>query len=188
PPPPPPPPDMDGDGTPDAQDACPVEVGPAPHGCPDSDGDGISDGKDPCPSVAGPPENTGCPLYRDVKVTKERIEIAEKIFFAFSKTTLLPRSLPLLDEVARSIQDHPALCIRVEGHADATGSEKLNQPLSEGRAGAVREYLLSRGIATSRLSHAGYGSSLPRDNNATADGRDNNRRVEFVVIPCLEAP
>lgn len=177
---------MDGDGIPDTQDACPVEVGPAPHGCPDSDGDGISDGKDPCPSVKGPPENTGCPLYQDVKVTKERIEISEKIFFAYGKTSILPRSLPLLNEVATSILDRQSLCIRVEGHADASGNEKVNRPLSEGRAQAVRAYLESRGVDGKRLQHAGYGSALPRDNNATADGRDNNRRVEFVVIPCPE--
>jgi outer membrane protein OmpA-like peptidoglycan-associated protein len=186
PPAPPPPPDMDGDGIPDAQDACPVEVGPAPHGCPDSDGDGISDGKDPCPSVQGPPENTGCPLYREVTVTKEKIEISEKIFFAYGKTSILPRSLPLLNEVATSILDRKQLCIRVEGHADSSGDEKVNLPLSEGRAEAVRAYLVSRGVDGSRVTFAGYGSRLPRDNNATADGRDNNRRVEFVVIPCPE--
>src|SRR5581483_2731858 len=71
--------DDDHDGVPDADDACPRLPGPPEtHGCPDRDGDGIADNDDRCPTVKGVPEEQGCPVYKDVKVTEEKIEILQK--------------------------------------------------------------------------------------------------------------
>ncbi len=177
--------DGDGDQVVDGVDECPTEQGPqALKGCPDADGDGISDKLDACPKVVGERESQGCPSYKQVVVTEKKIEIKQKIFFAFGMTAILPKSDPLLDEVAQALRDREALCVRVEGHTDAKGSAAANLTLSEGRAKAVLEALAARSIESARLVSKGYGDKLPIDDNATLEGRENNRRVEFVIIPC----
>ncbi len=177
--------DDDGDGVSDLRDACPKAKGlPALRGCPDSDADGVADAEDACPKVAGRLEDGGCPTYKQVRITELKIEISQKIFFAFGTTKILPKSEPLLDEVAQALNDRGSLCVRVEGHTDAKGSREQNFVLSEGRAAAVRDYLLVDGIDSARLSSKGYADTLPIDSNGTVEGRENNRRVEFVIIPC----
>ena len=71
----------------------------------------------------------------------------------------------------------------VEGHTDSQGSASSNQDLSQRRAEAVRDYLVSRGIAGDRLTAQGFGPSRPIADNGTAEGRANNRRVEIVIPP-----
>jgi outer membrane protein OmpA-like peptidoglycan-associated protein len=178
-------PDGDKDGVADKDDKCPALVGTVEnHGCPaDSDKDGVADIDDQCPSVPGDPANKGCPVYKAVKVTNDRIELSEKIFFAFDKTEILPKSDGLLDEVVKALSDHANLRVKILGHTDSSGTEKHNQELSEGRAGAVRDYLVSHGIDAARIVEArGYGSSQPIDTNKTLEGRENNRRVEFLIV------
>jgi OmpA-OmpF porin, OOP family len=177
--------DNDGDGLLDGDDECPAEAGArATRGCPDGDGDGVGDSADKCPKVAGPPENGGCPKYKAIVVTDTKIELSQKIFFAFGLTTILPRSYPLLDEVVQALTDRPGLCVRIEGHTDAVGSLPKNMALSEGRAQAVKDYLASHGVPAKSLAAKGYGPTLPLDSNATDAGRERNRRVEFVITPC----
>ena len=176
-------PDNDKDGTDDFHDECPNVAGPAQtHGCPDHDLDGVPDSADRCPDVAGPVENGGCPVYRDVRVTKDKLELGEKIYFAHDLTQVLPRSFPLLDQVVQALKDHRALKVRIEGHTDDRGKAAHNLTLSEGRARAIETYLAEHGIAPDRLVSKGYGSSLPIDTNKTVDGREHNRRVEFVIL------
>jgi outer membrane protein OmpA-like peptidoglycan-associated protein len=174
--------DNDSDGVKDKDDKCPNLPGTAESfGCPDRDLDGTTDQDDQCPDVPGPPENKGCPSYKNVTVTKETLELAQKIFFAHDLTRILPRSFPLLDEVAQALKDHPKLEVRIEGHTDSTGREQHNRTLSAGRAFAVRDYLIQRGVEAKRLDAKGYGSALPIDTNKSVSGRENNRRVEFVI-------
>jgi OOP family OmpA-OmpF porin len=176
--------DADGDGVADDKDACPKVAGPADsRGCPDSDGDGVADDLDVCPAVPGDKDNRGCPRYKQV-VAKydEKLEISQKVFFAFDKAVILPKSFDLLDEVARVLSDAPGFKVRIEGHTDATGQEKHNHELSENRALAVRDFLIDKGVDPKRLDARGFGSSEPLDSNATADGREKNRRVEFVIL------
>jgi outer membrane protein OmpA-like peptidoglycan-associated protein len=181
--------DDDGDGVKDAGDACPRAAGPsATKGCPDQDGDGVADRDDACPSVVGKPENKGCPTYRQVKVTEQKIELSQKLFFAFGGTRLLPRSDPVLLEVAQALKDRSSLCVRIEGHTDNKGLREQNLALSQGRAAAVREALMAQGIENGRLTAKGYADTLPIDSNGTLEGRENNRRVEFVLIPCSGVP
>lgn len=174
--------DNDGDGVLDAADRCPNAAGTVSMGgCPDRDSDLIEDQFDECPDVPGLPENKGCPNYQRVRVTATRIEISEKIFFAFGKAKILPKSFPLLDDVAKVLRDHPAQTVRVEGHSDSVGKATVNKRLSQERANAVRDYLVTAGIATTRLDPQGYGSEQPLESNKTAAGREKNRRVEFVI-------
>jgi outer membrane protein OmpA-like peptidoglycan-associated protein len=173
--------DRDGDGFVDTQDRCPDQPGKV-HGCPDPDGDGLVPPEDQCPSVAGAIDDRGCPKYKQIVVTAKKIELNQKIFFAFGKTSILSKSFGLLNEVAQAMKDNPSLTVRVEGHTDSVGSRQTNMVLSEGRAGAVMEYLVSNGVEKSRLTAQGFGPDVPLDTNGTADGRERNRRVEFVIL------
>lgn len=180
--------DDDQDGFDDDKDQCPKSAGPV-GGCPDTDGDGLADKDDRCPKVKGLAGDQGCPKYKDVVVTDVKLEIKQKLFFAFGTTKLMPRSDPLLDEVATVLNDRPSICVRIEGHTDNKGKADENLKLSTGRAEAVRNALAGRGLDDTRMVAQGYGHTLPIDSNKTVEGRENNRRVEFVIIPCVaESP
>jgi outer membrane protein OmpA-like peptidoglycan-associated protein len=123
-------------------------------------------------------------ITRDFKL--EPIEIGAKmilknIFFEFGKSTLKSESYIQLDNVVLLLQSTPGLHIEISGHTDNVGSAKTNQKLSEDRSRAVVDYLVSRGIDLSRLEFKGYGFSQPVASNSTADGRSQNRRVEFKI-------
>jgi len=180
-----PPRDSDGDGLNDDADACPDQPGPRLNrGCPyqDRDGDGVEDAADQCPDVAGDPANHGCP-YQRIQVTETRIELKDKVFFKTGKADILPACWPLLEEVARALQDHPAIRVRIEGHTDSVGNDRANLRLSQARADAVRRFLISRGVDGSRLIAVGRGEEVPLDDNGTEAGRAVNRRVEFHILP-----
>jgi outer membrane protein OmpA-like peptidoglycan-associated protein len=108
--------------------------------------------------------------------------ILKNIFFEFGKSTLKPESYIQLDNVALLMQSTPGLRIEISGHTDNVGSAKANQKLSEDRSKAVVDYLVSRGIEINRLEYKGYGLSQPVASNNTAEGRSQNRRVEFKII------
>jgi OOP family OmpA-OmpF porin len=76
---------------------------------------------------------------------------------------------------------NPSSPVTVEGHTDSIGSNQYNQKLSERRANAVRQYLIEKGIASSRIQVIGYGEERPIADNKTAEGRAKNRRAEFQV-------
>jgi outer membrane protein OmpA-like peptidoglycan-associated protein len=79
------------------------------------------------------------------------------------------------------VNDHPQIKITLEGHTDDTGSDDLNQHLSEDRANAVKDYLVSKNVDPARISVAGFGKTRPAGDNATTVGKKMNRRVEFIV-------
>ncbi|MDP3237900.1 MAG: OmpA family protein [Myxococcales bacterium] len=179
--------DRDGDGVLDVDDECPDEPGPKERkGCPlkDKDGDTVEDKFDNCPEVKGPPSNQGCPEKQRqlVIITSEKLIIKEKVFFATAKATILPRSFPLLNNVATVLRDHPEIqLIRVEGHTDSQGGHDYNVSLSQRRANSVKDYLIHQGVDGIRLQAKGFGPDRPADTNKTDAGRSNNRRVEFVI-------
>lgn len=181
--------DNDRDGVPDAQDRCPNEPGDPPDGCAarDRDGDGVGDATDTCPdqpeTVNGYNDADGCPDTKPqrVEVTNDQIVIKERINFATGKSTILPDSFAVLDDVVAVLTDYPNLKIEIGGHTDNVGDDTLNQRLSKGRADAVFEYLLAKGVAAPRMITVGYGETRPVDTNMTETGRLNNRRVEFRI-------
>jgi OOP family OmpA-OmpF porin len=182
-------PDTDGDGVTDNIDKCPTEPGPKENqGCPwpDADGDGVTDNVDACPSEPGPKENQGCPVQRKVLVIikAEKIEILQKVHFQTGKAVIMPDSFGLLDQVAQVLATHENIKqVRIEGHTDAQGSDVLNLKLSQNRAEAVRTYLIKKGqIVPERLIPVGYGKTKPIASNATEKGREQNRRVEFMIV------
>ncbi len=105
--------------------------------------------------------------------------ILEDIPFEFDKSDLLAESIPVLDSVVRILYQHPQFTVRIVAHTDSLGSADYNLTLSEERAMAVRDYLISKGIDRQRLKAEGKGEAQPRANNSSEAGRALNRRVEF---------
>jgi outer membrane protein OmpA-like peptidoglycan-associated protein len=106
--------------------------------------------------------------------------------FDYDKANIRSDARPILDEAAQALKDNPDVNVTIEGHTDSIGSDSYNQALSERRAQAVKAYLVSQGVAASRLSTEGKGESEPIADN-TRNGRDNpdgramNRRAELKV-------
>jgi OmpA-OmpF porin, OOP family len=104
------------------------------------------------------------------------------IYFEHDRSELMPRSFVELKKLLKIMRENPQLAIEVCGHTDSVGDDEHNQTLSEKRAKAVAEYLTGNGIPTSRTRFKGCGSAQPVANNDTAQGRQMNRRVEFIVL------
>jgi OOP family OmpA-OmpF porin len=102
------------------------------------------------------------------------------ILFATAKTDIQPESAAVLDEITALLKKNAELKVRIEGHTDNVGAKAANLTLSRGRAGAVKAALVSRGIAADRLASEGFGDTKPVADNATDEGRKQNRRVELV--------
>ncbi len=179
--------DRDGDGVVDRLDKCPDEKGPAFNGgcaLPDTDKDGTPDEYDNCPGESGPADNSGCPAAKKqlVQLTEEKLIIKDKVYFDTGKATLQAKSNKLLDQIAEVLQSHPGVkLVNVEGHTDNSGSAETNRTLSAGRAQAVVDYLVKKGVEAGRLKADGVGPDQPVADNGTPAGREQNRRVEFKV-------
>jgi outer membrane protein OmpA-like peptidoglycan-associated protein len=105
------------------------------------------------------------------------------VTFAVDSTEVSPAFQSALDRVAQSMIQYPDSLVDVYGHTDSTGSDQYNLDLSQRRADAVARYLISRGVSSARLQAKGMGESYPVADNATADGRAKNRRVEVKITP-----
>ena len=155
----------------------------------DNDGDGILDVADTCPVMPetrnGFEDEDGCPDVNPklVVVNREigKIEIKQKVYFDSGKAIIKPRSFKLLNEVAQALKNNKTMEVLVEGHTDSRGSDSYNLRLSDSRANAVREYLISQGIKTERLKSMGFGETKPIASNKRRAGRKKNRRVEFTI-------
>jgi outer membrane protein OmpA-like peptidoglycan-associated protein len=106
--------------------------------------------------------------------------VTHGILFDTGKDVIKPESLPTLKMILGVLNDDPGLKFSIEGHTDNQGSKSINQPLSEKRAAAVKAWLIDKGIDVGRLTTKGLGDTKPLSSNDTAEGRANNRRVEFV--------
>ena len=170
-------PDADGDGITDADDACPNAAGSkAMNGCPDADGDGVADKDDKCQTVAGPASNNGCPEYPLSMLGDYDIN------FDLEKYNIDSADVQRLSTVIKVLLANNNAIISIEGHADNTGEESFNNPLSNDRATSIKDYLVNVGIDADRLSTKAFGESMPKASNDTAEGRAINRRVEFKVV------
>lgn len=123
----------------------------------------------------------------DLEILMEKIKAGNKvklnnIFFDTNKFDLLPQSIVELNLVTELLKNNPTMEVEIQGHTDDVGSLKDNQVLSENRAKAVYNYLLENGAAKKQLSHKGYGETRPAADNGTPEGRQENRRTDFLVI------
>ncbi|MGV3766085.1 MAG: OmpA family protein [Chitinophagaceae bacterium] len=174
-------PDTDKDGINDEDDACPTVPGVARFkGCPipDRDNDGVNDEEDLCPDQPGSQANKGCPAVKEESL-KKVADIAASIQFAFGKTTIDPKYHATLNEIASMLEGDLQLKLSVEGHTDNKGSAERNRLVSQQRADAIRNYLISKGAPAKNVTATGFGPDQPVAGNETEAGRAKNRRVVF---------
>lgn len=110
-----------------------------------------------------------------------KMTLASEASFDFNKSYIKPAFQPSLDKLATVMSKYNRSEITIIGHTDSIGSNAYNQRLSEDRARSVKDYLVSRGVAASRMTIVGRGESEPRDTNSTEAGRQLNRRVEILI-------
>jgi outer membrane protein OmpA-like peptidoglycan-associated protein len=179
--------DRDGDGFLDSQDSCPDEAGVDPDGCPirDTDGDGILDPDDKCVDEPETKNNyqdaDGCPDEIPEEV-KKFAGVIEGVYFDTNKTSIKPVSEKILKKALKVLKDFPDVKLEISGHTDSRGKASHNKQLSEGRAAAVKQWLVDNGIAAERLTTSGFGPENPIDTNDTKAGRAKNRRIEFKLV------
>lgn len=203
--------DNDYDGVANSLDRCPRTPRGVPvdeRGCSDdSDSDGVLDGFDECPNT--PPGNTvnasGCASVSDsdgdgvtdsadacadtgagVKVDASGCAVAQTVVldgvvFKTGSDELTPNAKLVLDDQVAALKGQPRMTVEIAGHTDNRGADAFNYALSVKRAEAVRDYLVNGGVAGDRLTARGYGEVQPRASNDTAEGRQQNRRVELKV-------
>lgn len=137
-------------------------------------------------SVKKEPPFLDVPLKEDdlslVSIEEGKIIRLKNIFFDTDKSELLPRSHIELQKLLKLMQVHPRMIIEIGGHTDIDGGFDYNIQLSARRAKAVVEYLVGHGVSPSRTYFKGYGSTRPIAENKTAEGKQFNRRVEFLIL------
>ncbi len=177
--------DSDKDGVIDSEDKCPdtkAGIKVDDKGCPlDTDGDGVIDSEDKCPTVAGDANNNGCPEVK--KDVAKRLQFAARgINFETGLATIKPASYPMLDEVVSILNEYVDYDLKMGGHTDDVGNDASNLALSQTRVDAVKTYLVSKGVADSRIAATGFGETMPIADNKTAKGKEQNRRVELELV------
>ena len=166
---------------------------PPPTPPPDRDLDGIVDAEDACPDVPGvrteDPKTSGCPAASDeVRVVKDRIEYDKVILFDTDQAHVHVGSWPILRKLAQFILQYPDIeQVDITGHADERGSEQHNLDLSQARAVAVKDRIVSFGVEAKRLTTIGYGKSKPRAIGHSENDWRQNRRVEFIITKVRNA-
>lgn len=116
------------------------------------------------------------------KIVTDGKFVTHGILFDVNKSTIKSESMGALNEIAKLMKDHNDLKFEINGHTDSDGNSDANMKLSQSRADAVKSQLISMGIDESRLETKGLGATEPIDKNDSAEGKANNRRVEFVKI------
>ena len=115
------------------------------------------------------------------------LTMPDNITFATNSAELNPVVVSTLNDVANVLATYNETTITVAGHTDSTGTDAINNPLSERRAAAVSSHLISRGVAANRIRSVGYGSKSPIADNNTVEGKARNRRVEILINPQPQA-
>ncbi|HQS32290.1 MAG: hypothetical protein B7X59_09160 [Polaromonas sp. 39-63-203] len=116
-----------------------------------------------------------------------KLDIPSDVSFDVGRAAIKPNFAPILNQFATSLNQNPVSTVTIIGHTDNTGSDAVNNPLSIDRAEAARDYLVSRGVARTRIATDGRGSREPVADNSTQAGRDKNRRVEIYVAEQVAA-
>jgi len=185
--------DQDKDGVPDAIDKCPdtpAGVAVDKSGCPvDTDGDGVPDYLDKCPTVAGPKDNKGCPVIEIEKkkeITADQVIIQKikvtPVHFLSDKSYLTDYSKGILEKLIKTLNSDKAYNVNIYGYTDSQGSDNYNVKLSQDRIDTVVKHLISKGISEDRIiTQKAFGKTKPVASNKTAEGRLQNRRVEFEI-------
>jgi len=174
--------DTDGDGIIDTEDRCPETPRDSiidGTGCAipmDDDNDGVRDNEDRCPdTTAGVPVDArGCEVANEIRL--------QGVHFETNSDRLRANATVSIEDAASTLIRNPSIVVEVAGYTDDRGDAGYNQALSERRAKTVRDFLINSGVAEERLSWRGYGESDPIADNATAEGREQNRRVVLRIL------
>ncbi|MBC7174108.1 MAG: OmpA family protein, partial [Polyangiaceae bacterium] len=149
----------------------------------DNDQDGIADADDHCPNEPetedGITDDDGCPDR--IRVEGSLIVTFEPVRFRRNSDEILPESHAMLREIGGVLAANPSMEIRVEGHTDSAGDDEYNMELSQRRAESVKRFLVDAGAKRRNIEARGYGESRPIADESTAEGRRQNRRVEFHI-------
>ncbi|KYF73969.1 OmpA family protein [Sorangium cellulosum] len=132
--------------------------------------------------------NAALASLKEIAAVKEEkrgvvITLSGAVLFASGKSELLPIAKEKLNQVATTLKDQGSPPLRIEGHTDSTGSAQANRKLSLDRADAVKNHLISVGLPADKITTVGHGPDRPVADNASVEGRANNRRVEIIVNP-----
>ena len=191
--------DDDGDGVPDTSDACPhdaedVDQFEDSDGCPDpdNDADGVPDASDVCPNepetINGIDDADGCPDQGAFALVGDRNTLELETIFAHSPAQVHESARPVLQAIVALAAQHPEWTFRVEGHGNESRDEAHNLDLSFRRATHVAEALVADGLAASRMTTDGIGSSQPRMEGHTEEAHRANCRIDIVVVQRTPPP
>jgi outer membrane protein OmpA-like peptidoglycan-associated protein len=157
----------------------------------DEDSDGVFDRRDHCPDTPAntPVDNRGCPVPQypatvkapEPQAVQSEVITLRGVLFAYNSSELTPAAENQLLELTAKLKNTDVTSIKVIGHTDSKGSDAYNQKLSERRASSVAAFLLKQGLAPDKVTSQGMGESQPVADNATEEGRAQNRRVELVI-------
>lgn len=159
--------------------AAPAVAAPQPAVLPDPNGPA------PEPTAAVSPQFSGveAPSAGAVRQEGNKLKLPGVVLFEVGRARLKPESEPVLASLNEYLGAKPHITlVRIEGHSDSQGSSGANQTLSGERALAIRNWLVQNGVASSRLVAVGFGETKPIADNATAEGRAMNRRMEFLIV------
>jgi len=184
--------DDDGDGFLGSADGCPAQAEDVDgfedeDGCPDpdNDGDGVLDADDKCEGELETPngyeDEDGC-ADEVPKAVKRFTGVIKGIKFKKGSDAVQRKSFRVLKAAVKVLKEYPALRLLVEGHTSSEGKAAVNLDLSNRRAIAVKEYLVSAGVESERIETQGFGADRPIAPNATRNGRRQNRRIEFRLL------
>lgn len=179
--------DEDGDGVPIPIDRCPDQRASTPDGCPDQDldGDGIIGDADKCPKEPetrnGFEDEDGCPDEMPEAI-RQFTGVIQGINFRQGTADIEQSSFGILDSAVEILAKYPSIRIEVSGHTSSEGTQERNDELSMQRAESVRMYFVEKSINGDRIIARGAGSTEPVADNATKEGREKNRRIEFRIL------
>lgn len=128
------------------------------------------------------PDAEGVVAECELTITPGTTFTLDNVFFDTGKSTLKPESFTELDELLNYMSQKKTTVIEISGHTDNVGGTEANQKLSQDRANSVKNYLVKKGISTSRVEAKGYGDTLPIAENTDEAGRKQNRRTEVKIL------
>jgi outer membrane protein OmpA-like peptidoglycan-associated protein len=173
--------DTDGDGLTDGDEVLKYRTNPLNV---DTDGGTVQDGVEVRRGTnpLDPSDDIPKPKKEELNAELNKPIILEGVVFKFGSAEISPQSEEILQKAYNTLEQHPEMGVEIHGHTDNIGSASINLKLSFARAGSVKMWLVRKGILADRIGIRGFGSVKPIATNATAEGRQKNRRIEFIRV------